>query len=191
MTVDQAKNISEQLGSFSTPYQRNHILLFAFETNSRWAVNVIGRRTDLEDKKQKTEWVYKTLICHCIIIPRDNRLPYSLSDTFTYSYTIKDGAIRSARYLIVGGNRINPLSSEIVFQFKMLNGQTGWCQMADVYSDRIGAAPFTYVGIDTFGRRPIVFFKSRMGQNNQNRWGILFTCVVVSRTVHIICGQSQ
>lgn len=57
--------------------------------------------------------------------------------------------------------------------------------MADLPCDRMEPGPpFTFVGIDTFGPWPIVFRKTRGGQSNQNRWAILFTCLV-SRAVHI------
>lgn len=56
--------------------------------------------------------------------------------------------------------------------------------MVDLSCDRMEPGPpFTFVGIDTFGPWPIVFRKTRGGQSNQNRWAILFTCLV-SRAVH-------
>jgi hypothetical protein len=55
--------------------------------------------------------------------------------------------------------------------------------MADLPEERITPSlPFTFMGVDTFGPWTVVVRRSRGGQLNPKRWGILFICLVSSYT---------
>ena len=57
--------------------------------------------------------------------------------------------------------------------------------MANLPEGRVTpSAPFSYVGIDTFGPWNVVSRRTRGGQANSKRWAIIFVCLV-SRAVHI------
>lgn len=57
--------------------------------------------------------------------------------------------------------------------------------MSDLPSCRVTAsAPFTYVGVDTFGTWSILTRKTRGGASNFKRWAILFSCLY-TRAVNI------
>lgn len=103
---------------------------------------------------------------------------------------ITEGAIRSAGLWIVGGKR---LISSIIFKCvvcRKLRGKFVCQKMADLPSDRLEqAAPFTYVGVDTFGPWQIVARRTRGGFANSKRWAILFTCLTI-RAIHIEVVES-
>ncbi|XP_069114405.1 uncharacterized protein [Argopecten irradians] len=98
---------------------------------------------------------------------------------------ITAGAIRSAGYWITGGKSlISSLLHRCVICRK-LRGKTLHQKMADLPCDRVEPGPpFTNVGVDCFGPWQVVSRRTRGGQANSKRWGVLFTCLT-SRAVHI------
>ncbi|XP_062610110.1 uncharacterized protein LOC134271902 [Saccostrea cucullata] len=151
-------------------------------------LRVGGRIQRMRGKKQND--YTKAITCHPKIIPKGHQIALLLVRHYHASIHhqgrhLTEGAIRSAGYWIIGGKRLVSTVIRDCVTCKKLRGQTGWCQMADLPIDRMEPGPpFTFVGIDTFGPWPIVFRRTRGGQSNQNRWAIMFTCLV-SRAVHV------
>ncbi|XP_061170885.1 uncharacterized protein LOC133180358 [Saccostrea echinata] len=125
-----------------------------------------------------------------IIIPKGHHIAVLLIRHFHTSIHhqgrhLTESAIRAAGFWIIGGKRqiISIIRSCVIC--KKLRGSFGWTKMADLPRDRLETGPpFTFVGIGVFGPWPIVFRKTRGMQRIQNRWAILFTCMV-SRAVHV------
>jgi hypothetical protein len=141
-------------------------------------------------RHQKLTEHSKTLDCHPVIIPKGHHIASLLVHHFHHNVRhqgrhITEGAIRTGGYWIIGGKRLISSCIRSCVICRKLRGRLGWCQMADLPSDRMEAGPpFSFVGVDTFGPWPVTFRKTRVGHSNQNRWAILFTCLV-SRAVHI------
>ena len=96
-----------------------------------------------------------------------------------------EGAVRSAGFWIVGGRCLISSSIYKCVTCRKLRGKLEHQKMADLPDDQLKPAPaFTYVGVDAFGPWSIVTRRTRGGQANSKRWGILFTCLTI-RAIHI------
>ncbi|KAK3096683.1 hypothetical protein FSP39_002345 [Pinctada imbricata] len=99
--------------------------------------------------------------------------------------TLTEGSIRNAGYWLIGGKRIVSSSIYKCVRCRRLRGRQTDQRMADLPFERLDPAPpFTYIGIDVFGPWTVSARKTRGGQVNSKRWGLIFTCMVV-RAVHI------
>lgn len=98
---------------------------------------------------------------------------------------LTEGAVRSAGFWVTGGKRlINSVIHNCV-RCRRLRRPIETQNMSDLPSCRVTAsAPFTYVGVDTFGPWSILTRKTRGGASNSKRWAILFSCLY-TRAVHI------
>ena len=68
---------------------------------------------------------------------------------------------------------------------RKLRGEVAVQKMSDLPDDRVHPTlPFTCIGVDTFGPWDIVTRRTRGGQANSKRWGLLFTCLT-TRAIHI------
>ncbi|XP_053400480.1 uncharacterized protein LOC128557280 [Mercenaria mercenaria] len=93
---------------------------------------------------------------------------------------LTEGAVRSAGFWITGRKRLNNS-----IRCRRLRRPIETQKMSDLPPCRVTAsAPFTYVGVDTFGPWSILTRKTRGGANNSNRWAILFSCLY-TRAVHV------
>ena len=96
-----------------------------------------------------------------------------------------EGTVRAAGMWIVGSKR---LVSSIIFRCvtcRKLRGRQEVQKMADLPPDRLEpGAPFTNVGVDTFGPWEIVSRRTRGGQANSKRWAVIFSCLT-TRAIHI------
>jgi hypothetical protein len=96
-----------------------------------------------------------------------------------------EGAIRSSGYWVIGSKK---LVSSIIHQCvncRKSRGQFQVQKMSDLPDDRLSPGPpFTFVGLDTFGPWSVLHRKIRGGSLQQNRWAILFICLV-SRAIHL------
>ncbi|MES9882937.1 MAG: hypothetical protein ABW185_18875 [Sedimenticola sp.] len=96
-----------------------------------------------------------------------------------------EGAIRSAGLWIIGAKRLISSVIHTCVKCRKLRGKFVQQKMSDLPSDRVTPGPpFSSVGVDTFGPWTVISRRTRGGQANKKRWGILFTCLT-TRAVHI------
>ena len=125
-----------------------------------------------------------------IILPKNHHVSYLIirhlhQKIFHQGRHFTEGAVRSAGFWVVSSRRMTASVIKNCVTCRKLRGQPGWQHMADLPEDRCTpCAPFSYVGVDTFGPWPVVYRRTRGGSSNQKRWAILFTCFV-TRAIHI------
>ncbi|RXN35870.1 hypothetical protein ROHU_003454 [Labeo rohita] len=120
-----------------------------------------------------------------LIIEHFHRKVYHQGRHFT------EGAVRTAGFWIVGGKRA---ISRVIFNCvtcRKLRGRQQEQIMAELPEDRLSTdPPFTYVGLDVFGPWPVTVRKTRGGQSDAKRWGVIFSCMS-TRAIHIEIIESM
>ena len=127
---------------------------------------------------------------HPIIIPKNSHLASLLIRYYHCKVQhqgrlMTESAVRNGGIWIIGAKRLISSSIHKCVVCRKLRGKFLHQRMADLPVDRVTpGAPFTAVGIDTFGPWMIVARKTRGGLAESKRWAIIFTCLA-TRAVHI------
>ncbi|XP_052818526.1 uncharacterized protein LOC128244575 [Mya arenaria] len=125
-----------------------------------------------------------------IIIPKKSHIALLLVRHFHEKVQhqgrlLTESTLRNNGFWIIGAKR---LISSTIHKCVICKRQRGKFQsqyMSDLPEDRVTpSAPFTVIGVDTFGPWHIVARKTRGGFAESKRWGMLFTCLS-TRAVHI------
>lgn len=126
---------------------------------------------------------------HPLIIPHTHHIATLLVRHFHEQVAhqgrhITEGAIRSARFWIIGSKRLVSSVIHKCVTCRRLRGRLEDQKMADLPADRLTPEPpFTTV-LDVFGPWSVVTRRTRGGHADSKRWAVLFTCMS-TRAVHI------
>ncbi|KAL5015727.1 hypothetical protein ScPMuIL_005316 [Solemya velum] len=117
-----------------------------------------------------------------IVVPRKSHIAHLL---LMQGRHIMEGAVRSAGYWVIGAKRLISSILNSCVTCRKLRRKLETQKMRDLPNFRCRqSAPFTYVGVDTFGPWEVLARRTRGGVANSKRWAILFTCLTC-RAIHI------
>ena len=126
---------------------------------------------------------------HPVLLPKKNEITTAIFQ-WCYKTVAHDGRglslnqLRQSGFWVILGNSICRSIIHYCVTCLRLRGKLGIQKMADLPVDRmIEAPPFTYCGVDMFGR-----FIIKERHSEFKRYGILFTCLN-SRAIHIEVGN--
>ncbi|KAL4224489.1 hypothetical protein ACF0H5_015190 [Mactra antiquata] len=98
---------------------------------------------------------------------------------------LTEATIRNNGFWIIGAKRLVSSVIHKCVTCRRLRGKFQTQYMANLPADRVTpCAPFTFVGVDTFGPWNVVARKTRGGHSESKRWALLFTCLS-TRAAHI------